>query len=223
MLPSFKDTTNMNRLILVRHGGSTANEQSSYYALNDSAICLTNNGIRQALNTGAVLSGVEPRWSKPGNFALEAFASEFTRARQTARITLDRMGLLALQPRIRCELNERDYGTAYDPRMDADPYFHANQSESSAGARPRLRAFLAEAVPVLSRADVIAFSHMGAIRALIAEILGLSDAGMMARKVDNGEGFRFVLTRAADGKAIFVEDPLPVHLLSPGATIDPPP
>ena len=51
----------MNRLILVRHGGSTANESKGFYAYNDSAICLTTNGIEQALNTAGALATVEPR------------------------------------------------------------------------------------------------------------------------------------------------------------------
>src|ERR1700722_17568512 len=104
----------MNRLILVRHGGSSANEDPSFYDYNDSAICLTTNGIRQALNTAGVIVGVEPRWAKPGNFALEVFASEYGRTQQTARIVLDQMGLLSAKPSIRPLLNERDYGTVYD-------------------------------------------------------------------------------------------------------------
>jgi bisphosphoglycerate-dependent phosphoglycerate mutase len=114
----------MNRLILVRHGGSTANEDESFY--NDSAICLTTNGIRQALNTSGILAGIEPRWAKPGNFAL----SEYTRTQQTARIALDQMGLLSVKPAIRPLLNERDYGTVYDPRMDNDATFDGDGCDS---------------------------------------------------------------------------------------------
>lgn len=51
----------MNRPILVRHGGSIANENKAFYAYNDSAICLTTNGIEQALNTAGALATVEPR------------------------------------------------------------------------------------------------------------------------------------------------------------------
>src|SRR5271168_5035276 len=134
----------MERLILVRHGGSTANEDPNFYNYNDSAICLTTNGIRQALNTAGVLAGVDPRWAKPGNFALEVFASEYTRTQQTARITLDQMSLLSVDPRIRPLLNERDYGTMYDPRMDTDPTFDANDSESAVRAKLRVRGFLDE-------------------------------------------------------------------------------
>jgi bisphosphoglycerate-dependent phosphoglycerate mutase len=36
----------MNRLILIRHGGSTGNEDPSFYDYSDSALCLTTNGIR---------------------------------------------------------------------------------------------------------------------------------------------------------------------------------
>ncbi|HEX4180618.1 MAG TPA: histidine phosphatase family protein [Caulobacteraceae bacterium] len=203
----------MNRLILVRHGGSTANEDPSFYNYNDSAICLTSNGIRQALNTAGVLAGIDPRWAKPGNFALEVFASEYTRARQTARIALDQMNLMPVEPRIRPELNERDYGTTYDPEMDIDPYCTANGSESGARARVRVRGFLTEAIGLLDRADVLAFTHMGATRALIADILGLSDADMMKRTIDNGAAFQFDRVFDAQGAARFVEQALPEHVL----------
>jgi broad specificity phosphatase PhoE len=200
----------MNRFILVRHGGSTANEDGAFYNYNDSAICLTTNGIRQALNTAGVLAGVDSRWAKPGNFAVETFASEYTRTQQTARIILDQMGLLSIEPKINPLLNERDYGTAYDPVMDKDPYCTLNGSESGAQARVRARSFIEQATSLLERADVLAFSHFGTIRAIIAELLDLSDADMMARDVPNGQAFQFIWNRT---KATFVEKPLESHVL----------
>src|ERR1700744_3229488 len=158
----------MNRLFLMRHGGSTGNEDPSFYALNDSAICLTTNGIQQCLATAAVLGNVTPRWNKPGNFAVEAFVSEYTRAQQTARIVLDQMGLLSLTPRIQPLVNERNYGTKYENRMDQDPYFHGNDSESAVDARSRVKTFLQEIDSLLYSADILTFSHFGTIRALIA-------------------------------------------------------
>ena len=214
----------MNRLILVRHGGSTANEDASFYNYADSAICLTTNGIRQALNTAGVLAGVDPRWAKPGNFALETFASQYTRTQQTARIALDQMGLPSIDPAIRPLLNERDYGTVYDPRMDTDPTFDGNDSESAARARVRVRGFLAEIGDLLDRADVLAFSHFGAIRALVANLLDLSDAQMMTLDVPNGGAFLFARTTGADGKPVFTRQTLPDHVLPKTASpITPPP
>jgi broad specificity phosphatase PhoE len=203
----------MNRLILVRHGGSTANEDSSFYNYNDSAICLTTNGIRQALNTAGVLAKVDPRWAKPGNFALEVYASEYTRTQQTARITLDQMGLLSVGPRIRALLNERDYGTLYDPRMDTDPTFDANDSESAVRARLRVQGFINEIEDLLNRADVLAFSHFGAIRALVADLTGLTDAQMMNLDVPNGGAFLFERSIGPDGKSSFRQQVLPDHIL----------
>src|SRR5262249_4282296 len=147
----------MNRLFLMRHGGSTGNEDKSFYLLNDSAICLTTNGIRQCLATAAVLSSVTPRWNKPGDFAVETYVSEYTRAQQTARIVLDQMALLSLKPRIQPLLNERNYGTQYKDKMDQDPYFAGNDSESGAKARLRVTGFLRKIDSVLYRADVLAF------------------------------------------------------------------
>lgn len=209
----------MNRLILVRHGGSTGNEDASFYNYNDSALCLTTNGIRQALYTGGVLATVDPRWAKPGNFALEVFASEYTRARQTARIALDQMGLLSARPRIRAELNERDYGTVYDPRMDSDPAFDGNDSESSIAARHRVRELMPEFDSLLFRADVLAFSHYGTMRALIANLLGLSDASMMTLDVPNGGAFLFHRALNARGRSVFTQQSLPDHVLARTASL----
>ena len=202
----------MNRLFVMRHGGSTGNEDPSFYSLNDSAICLTTNGIRQCLATAAVLNGVTPRWKKPGDFAVEAYASEYTRARQTARIVLDQMALLSLKPRIRPLINERDYGTKYDPRMDQDPYFDKNGSESAVNARRRVTTFIHEVEAVLYRADVIVFSHFGTIRALVAELLRISDAQMMQFDVPNGAAFLFERSFQA-GTPLFSQEPLPLHIL----------
>jgi broad specificity phosphatase PhoE len=214
----------VNRLILVRHGGSTANEDDSFYNYNDSAICLTTNGIRQALNTAGVLARVDPRWAKPGNFALEVFASEYARTQQTARIALDQMGLLSAEPRTRPLLNERDYGTTYDPRMDTDAAFDGNDSESAVLAKLRVRGFIDEIEDPLNRADVLAFSHFGAIRAFVAELIGLTDVQMMTLDVPNGGAFMFLRTIGAAGTSTYSRQPLPDHVLPKTvAAITPPP
>jgi broad specificity phosphatase PhoE len=208
----------MNRLFVVRHGGSTGNEDPSFYALNDSAICLTTNGIRQCLATAAVLTSVTPRWKKPGNFAVEAYTSEYTRAQQTARIVLDQMALLSLKPRIRPLINERDYGTKYDAQMDQDPNYDKNDSESAINARRRVTAFIHEAEAELYRADVIVFSHFGTIRALVAELLKLSDTQMMQFDVPNGAAFLFERSFQA-GTSLFSQKALPPHILEKTASL----
>ena len=208
----------MNRLILVRHGGSTGNENADFYSYSDSAVCLTTNGIEQALSTAAVLDDIDPTWMKPGNFNLEVFASEYTRAKQTCRICLDQMGLLSAAPRISPLLNERNYGTTYPPAMDSDPDCTANGSESSRQARPRARGWLAVIESILPRADVLAFSHMGLMRALIAELLGLSDAEMMTTTVANGEAFLCQRTVAGDGDSTWARQALPAHVLPKDAS-----
>jgi broad specificity phosphatase PhoE len=208
----------------VRHGGSTGNEDGSFYAYNDSAICLTTNGIRQALATAEVLEGIDPTWAKPGNFNLEVFASEYTRAQQTARIVLDQMGLLSVSPTISALLNERNYGTTYLPIMDTDPDYDGNQSESSIRARARVRLAIATAEHLLERADVLWFSHFGTMRAIIADLLRLSDAGMMTLDVPNGRAFLFQRTVDDDGQSIWRQLELPEHVLEKTAPpIKPPP
>jgi broad specificity phosphatase PhoE len=79
------------------------------------------------------------------------------------------------------------YGTVYVDAMDTDPNCDVNDSESSVRAWIRLRRFLQQIMPILPRADVMAFSHMGALRALIAEVLGLSDDAMMKLDIPNGQ------------------------------------
>lgn len=204
----------MNRLIVVRHGGSTGNEDPSFYDYNDSAICLTTNGIRQALATGQVLEGVDPTWAKPGNFNLEVFVSEYARARQTARIALDQMGLLSVSPTVTPVLNERNYGTTYLPVMDTDPAFDGNQSESSIRARTRVGAIIASGEHLLERADLLWFSHFGTMRAIIADLRRLSDAEMMTIDVPNGRAFLFQRTVGEGGRSLWNELELPEHVLA---------
>ena len=210
----------MNRLIFVRHGGSTGNEDATFYNYSDSALCLTTNGIRQALNTGAVLAQVEPRWAKPGNFALEVFASEYFRTQQTCRIVLDQMSLLSVRPRIAPLLDERDYGATYDIRMDREADYAGPNGNGETGqqAKRRVRGFLDEIEHLLDRADVLAFSHFGAIRALVANLLDLGDAEMMAYDVPNGEAHAFQRTVAADGSSSFAKLDLPDHVIDKSAS-----
>jgi len=207
----------MNRLFLVRHGGSTGNEDPGFYAFNDSAICLTTNGIRQALSTAEVIAEKSPRWRKPGDFEVEVFASEYTRAQQTARIVLDQMDLLYLQPKINPLLNERDYGTKYAKIMDEDPAFDGNNSESAIRAKARVAGFLQGIDSLLYRADVLAFSHFGAIRGLLAILRGLTDTEMMKADVPNGGAFLFSREFDKTGKAAVVEQTLPAHVLPKSA------
>jgi broad specificity phosphatase PhoE len=216
----------MNRLFLVRHGGSTGNANPAFYAFNDSAVCLTTDGVRQALNTAGLLAQVGgSTWLKPGNFDLQVYASEYSRAQQTARIALDQMGLLSIEPKIRSVLNERNYGSPYNPLSDSDPYYNANGSESSARSRVRVKAFLAEIEPMLEQADVLAFSHMGTLRALIADLRGLSDQEMMTVEVGNGAAFVFVRTVGPDGAGAWSEmADLPSPVIAKSApVIEPPP
>jgi len=207
----------MDRLLLVRHGGSTGNEDSSFYSYQDSALCLTTNGIRQALATAQVLGDLDQSWKKAGNFNLDIYTSEYTRARQTARICLDEMGLLDVSPKISPLLNERNYGTTYDPAMDSDPECTISGSESQAAARVRARKFIESVQPVLGRADVLCFSHFGTIRAFFCELLSLSNAEMMKRDVPNGEAHAF-LRRLKDGQITWEKLDLPGHVIKKSAS-----
>jgi broad specificity phosphatase PhoE len=203
----------MNRLFVIRHGGSTGNEDPSFYGYNDSALCLTTNGIRQALMTGDILEKVGSSWAKPGNFNIEIYVSEYFRAAQTARIVLDEMGLLSATPKITPFLNERNYGTRYLPEMDRIATFDGNDSESGVRARDRVRHFLRSLESLLARADLMLFSHFGTIRAMIAELTDQSDDAMMEIDVPNGKAFQFNRIIDTDGQSSFQEEALPHHVL----------
>ena len=216
----------MNRLFLVRHGGSTANADPAYYDFNDSAVCLTTDGVRQALNTAGLLAEVGgPTWLKPGNFNLEVYASEYARAQQTARICLDQMGILSVAPKILAVLNERNYGNPFNAQGDIDPYSDANDSESAVRARVRVEGFLRQIEPILERADVLAFSHMGTLRSLLANLRNLSDADMMKIDVRNGSVFLFKRAPAEEGGSRWTEvTDLPDPVIATSApVIQPPP
>ncbi|WP_438391765.1 histidine phosphatase family protein [Caballeronia sp. DA-9] len=203
----------MNRLFVIRHGGSTGNEDPSFYGYNDSALCLTTNGIRQALMTGDVLKKIDASWTKPGNFNIEIYVSEYFRAAQTARIVLDEMGLLSATPKITSFLNERDYGTRYLPEMDKIATFDGNGSESGVRTRDRVKNFLRSIEPLLWRANLMLFSHFGAIRAIIAELTDLFDDAMMDIDVPNGKAFQFNRIVDVGGQSSFQEEALPHHVL----------
>jgi broad specificity phosphatase PhoE len=184
----------LNRLFLVRHGGSTGNVNELYYAFHDSAVCLTTEGVNQALSTAGVLVSLGGEtWLKPGNFNLEVFASEYSRAQQTARICLDQMGILSIQPKIRAVLNERNYGVPFNNAGTTDPFSTANGTESAVRARIRMKAFVTEIEPLLERADVLAFSHEGSLQALLANLRRTPDRDMM-KPIPNGSIFLFERT-----------------------------
>jgi broad specificity phosphatase PhoE len=215
----------MNRLFLVRHGGSTGNANELFYAYHDSAVCLTTDGVRQALSTAEVLRKVGgDTWLKPGNFNLEVYASEYSRTQQTARICLDQIGILSVEPKVRASLNERSYGIPFNPAGRTDPLSALNGTEPAARARVRVRAFLDEIEPLLERSDVLAFTHEGALQALLANLRGTPTPQMMIT-IPNGAIYLFNRSIGVDGLIEWTENTqLPDPLLPIGApSIDPPP
>jgi broad specificity phosphatase PhoE len=87
----------------------------------------------------------------------------------------------------------------------------------------RIRAFTTEVEPLLERADVLAFSHMGTLRALLANLRGLSDQAMMTIEVDNGAAFLFNRTIGPGGVSVWTEQPLPSPVIAKTAPVIAPP
>jgi broad specificity phosphatase PhoE len=72
--------------------------------------------------------------------------------------------------------------------------------------------FLEEIDHLLYRADVLAFSHFGALRGLLAILENKTDAEMMHIDVQNGEAFLFVREFNQDGRPKFLRQTLSEHV-----------
>jgi broad specificity phosphatase PhoE len=87
-----------------------------------------------------------------------------------------------------------------------------------------VQAFLDEIEPLLERSDVLAFTHEGALQALLANLRNAPTSKMMIT-IPNGAIYMFNRHVGADGSIVWNEDTkLPDPLLPIGApSIDPPP
>lgn len=186
-----------NKLILIRHGRSTGNEDKKMYAEVDSAICLTMLGVKQALNAGRQLGEI----LNTGYFQwhwhdVHAFASGYTRAQQTARIVLDTMGMRHIQTIEARGINERRYSQLIiddqdEVHQDTDPHWRPGPGgESMIECRRRFETwFQHHAEYLLTDADVILFMHGEVLKAATAYLLNLDDQEMMQVSCPNGVPF----------------------------------
>jgi 2,3-bisphosphoglycerate-dependent phosphoglycerate mutase len=91
----------MHKLVLLRHGESTWNQENRFTGWTD--VDLTEKGAREARDAGRLL--------KADGFEFDiAFTSVLTRAIRTLNLALDEMGLLWLPVEKSWRLNERHYG-----------------------------------------------------------------------------------------------------------------
>jgi 2,3-bisphosphoglycerate-dependent phosphoglycerate mutase len=91
----------MHRLVVVRHGESTWNQENRFTGWTD--VDLTEQGREDAREAGRLM--------RDGGFTFDvAFTSVLTRAIRTLGIALDEMDLLWLPVQKSWRLNERHYG-----------------------------------------------------------------------------------------------------------------
>lgn len=179
----------VNKVIFVRHGQSTGNLDNSFYRHSiDSAICLTELGVRQALNAGEQLHSIHHSYFKWRWHGVLAYASEYTRAQQTARIVLDKMNLQMVEPAVEPAINERQYGDndISHHEFHKNPYATCTNGESMVECRNRFHRWWKNyAEPQLSQRDIILFCHGVLIQCAVGALLDLPYEEMRKTKSSN--------------------------------------
>jgi alpha-ribazole phosphatase len=167
---------------LIRHGETQANLDGRWQGMTDGP--LTEEGVRQARRLAAVHNGFD-----------HVYSSGLRRARDTAAILAEAAGV---EMTVRPDLHELDFGKWEDRTPEevraAEPdefdaiYVHhldrprGHTGETAAAMGRRMAAAVAEIAARHPGGRVAAVSHGGAIRALAADLVGLSfdDRGHLA-------------------------------------------
>jgi broad specificity phosphatase PhoE len=161
----------MGKLILVRHGESSGN-RDRVFALNPADLPLTELGYRQAAEVAARIA-VQFRPNA-------VMASPFLRARETARVIAENLGLpLEIEPR----LYERDVGIlvgrSYDSLAGSPGYdrqspwkWRPEGGESYEDVRARVAPVLDRLAVTHFERDIVIVSHGGVMQTLWAHVTG---------------------------------------------------
>ena len=153
-----------NNVVFIRHGQSMGNVDWTMYQRPDSAVCLTSKGVMQALHAADELSAYmdegKLKWRWHG---LHAFSSEYSRAKQTARICLDAMGMLHVKPWVIPALNERRWGN-YDSEDRSvnkkNPEWRPGEDgETLLETADRFAQWFGTVENLLSDKDIVMFCH----------------------------------------------------------------
>ncbi len=161
----------MGKLILVRHGESASNV-TRMFAIDPEATPLTELGYRQAREAAQTIAK---------EFRAErVVSSAYLRARETARVIADALGVPL---DVESNLNERDIGAlegcSYDSILTAPGYDRARPwvwkpegGESFEDVRARVAPVLDQLAEAHRERDVIVVSHGGVMMALWAHVTG---------------------------------------------------
>jgi broad specificity phosphatase PhoE len=159
-------------LLLVRHGETDWNREGRWQGLSDTN--LNDVGRQQAQALAGELDGTVDA----------VYASDLSRARETAEILAEKLGLeVRLDPRLR----ERGFGSwegLTTPEIEerfAETHrlWRAGESSGAEDAEPfeafsaRIEAFLADVLRLHPGEEVLVVSHGGSIRAIHAVATGL--------------------------------------------------
>jgi broad specificity phosphatase PhoE len=174
------------RIHLVRHGETSWNAEGRLQGQTD--IPLNERGLEQAGEAAAALAGLE---------IAAVFSSDLTRARQTAEVIANRLGLaIEIDPALR----ERDYGLA-EGQLDSDlerefgnrltsawsdPDFTFEGGETSRQVYARVQAFLTKLLRSRPAHDLVVVSHGGTIRTAVGLLRGLPLEDRILGPVANG-------------------------------------
>jgi broad specificity phosphatase PhoE len=170
------------RLLLVRHGATTATEEDRFSG--SSGAELSDEGRAQAMRLGERLAGQD---------IAAAYASPLSRALETARLIGGHCGL---EPVVRDGLREishghwegrkrgdveRDFGAEY-AAWEADPFtFAPRDGESGVAVLARALPVIREIVTAHEGRQVLVVSHKATLRLVLSSLLGFDARGYRDR------------------------------------------
>ncbi|MEN2741079.1 histidine phosphatase family protein [Microbacterium sp. X-17] len=188
----------MTSLTLIRHGETDWNRDGRIQGASD--IPLNDTGRAQARTAGETLARLLPR-----DRSVVIVASDLSRARETAEIIADTLGLD--EPRLYPELRERAYGQGEglnaeqleerwgDRHASAVPgaeHVDVVRERALAGVRRAVADARAQAAP--GPVEVVGVSHGALIRALVRHATG-GDRPGSGERLANGSGYTFLVER----------------------------
>lgn len=201
----------MGTLILVRHGQSTWNAENLFTGWVD--VPLSDRGVAEAQAAGR-------RLADAGVHVDAAFTSTLQRAIETGRLVLEALGQADLAPVRAWQLNERFYGalTGRNKNQTAEEFGEDQVrvwrrsyavappgGESLADTTARtLPYFRAEVLPRAADSTVLVSAHGNSLRAIVKELDGLDEAGVLALEIATGVPIVYTLdgSRVADKQVL---------------------
>jgi 2,3-bisphosphoglycerate-dependent phosphoglycerate mutase len=197
----------MAKLAIVRHGQSVWNLENRFTGWVD--VDLSETGVREASQAGTRLKGT----------TFDAlFTSDLKRAKETARLALESMGVQSLETHTNAALNERHYGDLQGLNKDETrakygaeqvhewrrsyhtrPPGGENLADTVARVLPY---FNQEILPLLvAGKNVLVVAHGNSLRALVKQLENLDEEAIMGVEIPTGTPIVYEL----DGKGAVLD------------------